>query len=133
VICEVEDDPEALSVLERLRIPTGVPLVIHYSGMPTGKYRAWPVPFSDECIIQWNDNDDEQHQQLIHPPSPPENMGHAKLPVWPLNMCIPLLYHVGEHEERVSTPTTTTTTTTATPPVVQATEMAQPRRRQRHR
>jgi hypothetical protein len=94
VICEVEDNPEALSVLERLRIPTGIPLVIHYSASPNGKYQAWPVPFSDECIIQLNDNG-----QLVHPPSPPENMGHAKLPVWPLNMCIPLMYHADEHRE----------------------------------
>jgi hypothetical protein len=101
VICEVEDDPEALNVLERLRIPTGVPLVIHYSTSPNG-YQAWPIPFSDECIIQ---NDDDG--QLVHPPSPPEDMGHDKLPVWPLNVCIPLMYHAGEHEKMVSTTSTT--------------------------
>jgi hypothetical protein len=124
VICEVEDDVEALNVLERLRIPTGVPLVIHYSALPTGKYRAWPVPFSDECIL----NDD--NGELVHPPGPPENMGHDKLPVWPLNMCIPLMYHASEHEETVST----TTVTTATPPVVVPTKVVDhARRRQRLR
>jgi hypothetical protein len=125
VICEVEDDPEALEVLERLRIPTGVPLVIHYSARPNGKYQAWPVPFTDECIIQLNDDENNDQQQLGHPPRPPENMGHDKLPVWPLNMCIPLMYHAGEHEEMVST------TSTSAPVQEEVVERAKVRRRLR--
>lgn len=39
VLCEVEDDPIAVGILESLRIPTGVPLVIHFQQLPNGRYR----------------------------------------------------------------------------------------------
>ena len=52
VICEVEEDPIALEVLESLRIPTGVPLVIHYQQLPNGRFRACPLPEPEECLVQ---------------------------------------------------------------------------------
>ena len=87
VLCEVEDDPEALQILEALRIPTGVPLVVYYQQCTNGKYRALPLPEADNCIIQYDNG------QLVHPRQPPPGLGHPKLPVWPLDTCIPLHAH----------------------------------------
>jgi hypothetical protein len=92
IICEVEDDPEALAVLERLKIPTGVPLVVCFQKRKNGKYRAFPLPEPDTCIIE-SDNG-----LLMHPPFPPPDLGHPKLPVWPLDSCIPLEQLLREQE-----------------------------------
>ena len=84
VLCEVEDDPIALEILEALRIPTGVPLVIHYQRLRNGRYRALPLPEVEECLIH------EMDGELVQPREPPPNLGHPNLPVWPLDNCIPL-------------------------------------------
>ena len=84
VLCEVEDDPLALEILECLRIPTGVPLVIHYQQLANGRYRACPLPEAEECLIQDN------YGYFNKPKEAPPNLGHPSLPVWPLNTCIPL-------------------------------------------
>ncbi|CAB9511652.1 3-bisphosphoglycerate-dependent phosphoglycerate mutase [Seminavis robusta] len=83
-LCEVEDDPVALGILESLRIPTGVPLVIHYQQLPNGRFRACPLPEPDECLIQDN------WGYFNKPKEAPPNLGHPNLPVWPLDTCIPL-------------------------------------------
>lgn len=85
VICEVEDDPVALEILESLKIPTGVPLVIHYQQLPDGRFRACPLPEPDECLIEDMDTDG-----YIKAKEAPPNLGHNSLPVWPLDHCIPL-------------------------------------------
>lgn len=84
VLCEVEDDPLALGILESLRIPTGVPLVIHYQQLADGRYRACPLPEPEECLIQ------DDYGYFNKPKEAPPNLGHPNLPVWPLNKCIPL-------------------------------------------
>ena len=85
VICEVEDDPIALEILESLKIPTGVPLVIHYQQLSGGRFRACPLPEPDECLIQ--DIESDGYMKALEPPP---NLGHPNLPVWPLDTCIPL-------------------------------------------
>jgi len=90
VLCEVEDDPVALSVLERLKIPTGVPLVIHYQQLASGKYRACPLPKLDDCINRYDSG------LVAHPREFPPHLVHPNLPVWPLDRCIPI-----EHNEEV--------------------------------
>jgi 2,3-bisphosphoglycerate-dependent phosphoglycerate mutase len=93
VLCEVEEDSEALRVLEAIRIPTGVPLVIQYQQLANGRYRACPLPEADECVIHYDDG------ALAHPPIPPPHFGHPKLPVWPLDVCIPWS---GNHERNTA-------------------------------
>ncbi len=84
VLCEVEDDPAALRVLEALHIPTGVPLMIHFQQLSNGRFRACPLPDTTECLVQ------EPNGWIHHPRNAPSNLGHPDLPVWPLNTCIPL-------------------------------------------
>jgi 2,3-bisphosphoglycerate-dependent phosphoglycerate mutase len=84
VLCEVEEDPLALDILESLRIPTGVPLVIHYQQLPSGRFRACPLPEPEECLVQ------DMWGYFGRPKEAPPNLGHPNLPVWPLNTCIPL-------------------------------------------
>ncbi len=84
VLCEVEDNPAALQVLEELHIPTGVPLMIHFQQLPNGRFRACPLPDTTECLVL------EPNGWIHHPRKAPTNLGHPDLPVWPLNTCIPL-------------------------------------------
>ena len=66
---------------------TGVPLVIHYQRLASGKYRACPLPEPDDCIIRYDSG------LLAHPRQKPPDLGHPNLPVWPLDRCIPLGLH----------------------------------------
>lgn len=91
VLCEVEHDPLALHILESLRVPTGVPLVIHYQQLADGRYRACPLPEPEECLLQDN------YGHFNKPKEAPPNLGHRSLPVWPLNTCIPLEAKHREH------------------------------------
>ena len=83
VICEVEDDAVALSILEALRIPTCVPLVLKYQKLKSGKYQVCDLPDAEECTIEYFDGPGPAEL-------PPIDLGHPKLPVWPLNSCIPV-------------------------------------------
>jgi len=83
VICEVEENPSALRILEALRIPTGVPLVLKYQRQPNGSYQVCQLPQADECIIDYFDGAGFAQQ-------PPPDLGHPSLPVWPLNSCVPV-------------------------------------------
>jgi 2,3-bisphosphoglycerate-dependent phosphoglycerate mutase len=82
VICEVENDPEALRILEALRIPTGVPLVLKYQRLSQDRFAVCDLPEADECIIEYFDGAGLAQR-------PPPDLGHPKLPVWPLNRCVP--------------------------------------------
>jgi hypothetical protein len=86
VICEVENNPTALRILEALRIPTGVPLVLHYQQVHDDsskcRFRVCDLPEAEECIIDFVDGLGHFADQ------PPSDLGHVKLPVWPLNTCL---------------------------------------------
>lgn len=82
VICEVENDPAALKILEALRIPTGVPLVLKYQRLSNDRFAVCDLPEADECIIEYFDGAGLAQR-------PPPDLGHPKLPVWPLNRCVP--------------------------------------------
>lgn len=88
VICEVEDNPAALQVLESLRIPTGVPLVLQFQKQGS-RYQICQLPEADECLID-NYFDGPGLAQAA-----PSNLGHPDLPAWPLNQCIPVRKSVG--------------------------------------
>lgn len=83
VICEVENDETALRILEALRIPTGVPLVLKYQRMADNRFAVCDLPEADECIIEYFDGAGLAQR-------PPPDLGHPKLPVWPLNRCLPV-------------------------------------------
>jgi len=83
VICEVENDPVALQVLESLRLPTGVPLVLKFKQDLDGTYKVCDLPEADECLLEFNDGPGPAFEA-------PHDLGHPKLPVWPLNSCIPI-------------------------------------------
>ena len=93
VLCEVEDDLEAIHVLEQLKIPTGIPLVIRYQQLANGKFQALPPPEADECLIRFDEG-------LIKAPKAPPGFGHPKLPVWPLDTCMPILSPEAIHIKR---------------------------------
>jgi hypothetical protein len=73
---------------------TGVPLVIHYQRLASGKYRACPLPEPDDCIIRYDSG------LLVHPRQPPPDLGHPNLPVWPLDRCIQLLSRYGSDTDQ---------------------------------
>ena len=81
ILCDVQNDPVALGVLEELKLPTGVPLVFH---VDSDKLRPLDLPDPEECLVQ-------ELNGLIHlaQKSPPD-LGHPSLPIWPLNTCIPV-------------------------------------------
>lgn len=83
IICEVEDDPVALEVLESLRLPTGVPLVLKFRQKQAGHFEVCDLPEAEECVLEYVDGPGLAME-------PPPDLGHPKLPVWPLNSCIPV-------------------------------------------
>lgn len=93
VLCEVENDPAALSILEALRIPTGVPLILKYQRLPNGRFAICDLPHADECIVEYFDGAGLAQRG-------PPDLGHPKLPVWPLNRCLPV-QHVVDESPRV--------------------------------
>jgi hypothetical protein len=68
---------------------TGVPLVIHYQRLASGKYRACPLPVLAECIIRYG----YDSGLLVHPRQSPPDFGHPNLFVWRLERCIPIGLH----------------------------------------
>lgn len=76
---DVEKDPVALRTLERLRIPTGAPLVLKYQSLPDGSTRICDL---DGVPIQ--DRDDGSSSEDPHRDLP----DLPDLPVWPLG-CVP--------------------------------------------
>jgi len=83
VLCEVEGDPTALKILESLRIPTGVPLMLNYQRTPKGNFQVCELPEAEECVIDYLDG-------FGPPANAPPDLGHPSLPVWPLNKCMPV-------------------------------------------
>ncbi len=83
VVCEVEDNPAALQVLESLRIPTGVPLIVQFQKRGS-RYHVCQPPEADECMI------DSYFDGPGYAQAPPSNLGHPDLPAWPLDQCIPV-------------------------------------------
>jgi 2,3-bisphosphoglycerate-dependent phosphoglycerate mutase len=71
VICNVQDDPSALTKLEALKIQTGVPLVLKFTKCSTKGYQVCDLPHAKEVLD-------------IFP-----KQRRPDLPVWPLS-CIPL-------------------------------------------
>lgn len=105
IICNVEENPRALEVLEGLKIPTGVPLVLHFSQTRSPnegdekQYHAVRLPEPDECLIQ------EVNGWIHRPQQAPPNLGHASLPVWPLDVCIPTsILNVGDSATTIGAP-----------------------------
>lgn len=82
-ICEVEDNPEALDILEALRVPTGIPLMLNFKRHSDGRYQVCSLPEADECLVEYFDG------AGLAQKAPPD-LGHPSLPVWPLNRCIPV-------------------------------------------
>lgn len=96
VICEVEDNPAALQVLESLRIPTGVPLILQFQKQGS-RYQVHQPPEADECMI------DSYFDGPGYAKTSPSNLGHPDLPAWPLDQCIPVrnnMYAVPPKTER---------------------------------
>ena len=83
IVCEVEDDDIALNILEALRIPTCVPLVLKYQKLLSGKFQVCDLPDAEECLIEYFDGPGPAHSKV-------NDLGHPRLPVWPLNSCIPV-------------------------------------------
>lgn len=83
VICNVEGDSSALKILESLKIPTGIPLVLNFQRTPKGTFHVCEVPEADECVVDYLDG-------FGPPQTRPSDLGHPCLPVWPLNKCTPV-------------------------------------------
>jgi 2,3-bisphosphoglycerate-dependent phosphoglycerate mutase len=73
IFAKVEDDPIALKKLERMKIPTGAPLVLRYQSFPDGSTRVCGL---DGIPCEQRDESSPEDQQ-------------PDLPVWPLG-CIPI-------------------------------------------
>lgn len=77
VLCNVEEDPVALKSLERLQIPTGVPLILKFQSQEDEG-----ICLCDLNGIPYAKNEKESGLQVTKNQQP-------DLPVWPLS-CIPL-------------------------------------------
>ena len=85
VMCSVQSNRNALSILESLRVPTGVPLVLNFEYHAHYGPHLLDVPDPDECVVH------EGSGWIRRPNAPPPDLGHPALRVWPLNRCIPTM------------------------------------------
>jgi 2,3-bisphosphoglycerate-dependent phosphoglycerate mutase len=84
VFANVENDPVALKRLERLRIPTGAPLVLKFQALPDGRTRICGL---DGVPYTATKNDDDSSLSSSEQQGQPHTQ-QSDLPVWPLG-CIP--------------------------------------------
>lgn len=71
VFAEVENDPVALKTLERMKLPTGAPLLLRYQSLPDGSFRV--------CGL-----DGTPIERMGEESSPKDQQ--PDLPVWPLGL-----------------------------------------------
>lgn len=84
VICEVEkhDDPDILSCLENLRLPTGQPLVLKFKERFDGSFQVCDLNGSPYSFLRTDDRIESKPDQK-HRPAQRQQLAQF-LPVWPL-------------------------------------------------